>query len=689
MSTITWKGGIIAFLLILVWGSISFAAENPTAAVADVVEAMQSYFLGVKQDGNLETFPDRMLQGDIFDHAFAMSEKNQLQSTLEALETVYAYLGDRCDSNLSMAQLSTVFAETAPGKIYETWMYTRQKGAPVDERSFDDACRAVYSCYFAPTNDALKNADQQINYNTDVINGCLAIVTNLYTSFEKRAHAEQTLNSTNYGDELLSNANNEDGPFDLLADIESVGDLLFAHNDPASEIHFYDMQPLENFVDNEPLEVTPRDAEIKQWDNTDSTRRLPPAHATSPILPLPDEVQEDPTKQPGSQSPAWIGTFDPNKSPQATQSPRTWAPATNTLQNNICYITIDDAPKPADLLELGLQEQEQTVRYNKELDLEDRIAVTLLAKMAPELEEKYGLDTLYHPLPPEDQGTVDNALADVSFDDNEKSSISDAFESCVKQHAKDQDANAFKKIIWKSITQPTALSACAKQVMCHHIGDDSGRGLFSIEFCKVPTRGYAVNAQQPIDAIEEVIDEMSNVCTSLKESGQLIEHNKTKDTRDHQLMRVDFSEKVSFGLSIGFKPTTDEVDPATVKREQVERNAFFERTLLDIGNPLTSLEERNKYVTLYDALWQQAKYQPDNEQVEQDKIELYRKQLQADTSHQKDSEVQLMHRATLLDEMQGFVEENTNFRRVANDYTHSLNQKWQATFERFKNDPGT
>lgn len=48
-----------------------------------------------------------------------------------------------------------------------------------------------------------------------------------------------------------------------------------------------------------------------------------------------------------------------------------------------------------------------------------------------------------------------------------------------------------------------------------------------------------------------------------------------------------------------------------------------------------------------------------------------------------------MHRATLLDEMQGFVEENTNFRRVANDYTHSLNQKWQATFERFKNDPGT
>lgn len=68
-----------------------------------------------------------MSQGDIFDHAFAMSEKNQLQSTLEALETVYSYLGERCDANLSMAQLSTVFAETSPGKIYESWMHTRQK----------------------------------------------------------------------------------------------------------------------------------------------------------------------------------------------------------------------------------------------------------------------------------------------------------------------------------------------------------------------------------------------------------------------------------------------------------------------------------------------------------------------------------------------------------------------------------
>lgn len=671
------------------WGGYAYATENPTSALSDVVEAMQSYFLGVKQDWAIESFPDRMTQGDIFDHALAHSEKDVLQSTLTALESMYTYLADRCENHISMAQLSTVFAETEPGRVFDVRMRTRQKAPPLDKRSFDDACRAIYACYYTPDVSDFKDAKKQLNYTTEVINGCKAIVSNLYTNFEQRARAEQTLNGTNYGDELLSNANSEDGPFDLLADTESLGDLLFAHNDPASEIHFYDMQPLDNFVDNDPLELTPYKSTIQQRDNKDSSRRLPPAHTTSPIIPLPDETEKGAEKQPWFQWAEGIGIFDPKNSPFATSVPRAGAPATKTLQNNICYITIEDAPKPANLLELWLQEQKQTITYNRALDLEDRMAVALLWKIAPELEEKYGLDTIYHPLPPKDLGSVEKAIETFSLDDDKTKEISDAFESCVKNNSKGLDEHAFKKIIWKSITQPTALSACAKQVMCREIGDESGRGLFSIEFCKVPAKGYWVNAQQPINSIEEVVDEISNVCTSLKESGQLIEHNKTKDEWDHQLMRVDFGEKVSFGLSVGFKPTTDKTDPAAEKRKQVERNAFMERTLLDIGNPLTSLSERNKYVTLYDALWAQAKQQPDNNSVAQDKIELFRQEAQADNAQQKDQEVQLTHRATLLDEFQWFVEQNTNFRRVTNDYTHSLNEKWQSTYERFKNDPGT
>jgi hypothetical protein len=51
-------------------------------------------------------------------------------------------------------------------------------------------------------------------------------------------------------------------------------------------------------------------------------------------------------------------------------------------------------------------------------------------------------------------------------------------------------------------------------------------------------------------SIEEIIDEFANVCIGLQESGQLLEHNKTKDARDHKLMRVKFGDKFSFSLSV-------------------------------------------------------------------------------------------------------------------------------------------
>lgn len=57
-------------------------------------------------------------------------------------------------------------------------------------------------------------------------------------------------------------------------------------------------------------------------------------------------------------------------------------------------------------------------------------------------------------------------------------------------------------------------------------------------------------SNQPVLSIEEIIDEMSNVCTVLDSSGQLLEHNKTKDAWDHQLMRVRFGDKFSFSLNV-------------------------------------------------------------------------------------------------------------------------------------------
>ena len=60
---------------------------------------------------------------------------------------------------------------------------------------------------------------------------------------------------------------------------------------------------------------------------------------------------------------------------------------------------------------------------------------------------------------------------------------------------------------------------------------------------------YGIASDQPIESIEEIIDEVSNVCTNLQYT-DTNEYNKTKDARDHKMMRINFSEKFSFTLNV-------------------------------------------------------------------------------------------------------------------------------------------
>ena len=108
---------------------------------------------------------------------------------------------------------------------------------------------------------------------------------------------------------------------------------------------------------------------------------------------------------------------------------------------------------------------------------------------------------------------------------------------------------------------------------------------------------------------------MLNVCSSLEQSGQLFEHNKTKDARDHKLMRIKFGEKFSFTLSVWFAPVLNETDPAHEKRMNIENNEYLMDYLLDINDQLTQRYQRNKYVTLFDVTTNRALQEIDTQEV--------------------------------------------------------------------------
>ena len=146
-----------------------------------------------------------------------------------------------------------------------------------EEELFGQSCVKVVKCFlqYQVNEEARRVAEERtieqgnlddMTYNYTTRDLCETIVTETYETMSTWIMSLETIKNINYGDDLLLNGKHDDGPFDLLADIETIGDVLFAHNDDPSEVHFFSMQPPESYVDNDPNETTPYQTELPNWD---------------------------------------------------------------------------------------------------------------------------------------------------------------------------------------------------------------------------------------------------------------------------------------------------------------------------------------------------------------------------------------------------------------------------------------
>ena len=158
------------------------------------------------------------------------------------------------------------------------------------EDAFGDSCVEVVRCYlreeYGQVAGDTKDYLESLVYNTTVYEACTSVVENTYKDMRLKLSSLATLQDINYGDDMFINADEEDSPYDLLIDVEVIGNVLFAHNDPASEIHAYSILPWETYVDNDPTLVTPYNAEPPTGNNLEV---LPPSNGYDPQIDKQDE----------------------------------------------------------------------------------------------------------------------------------------------------------------------------------------------------------------------------------------------------------------------------------------------------------------------------------------------------------------------------------------------------------------
>lgn len=646
-------------------------------------DALKSWTKATREDGRLTDFPKTVVDGDLYDHAHRMAEYQIAFPASSALDLTVEYIAKRCEDSYELYAMHVVnvFGATQPGERLRDLLQARNSLDISDQLSFDTSCVEVVKCYLR---DDLENrgidAATWNAYTNTTYNTCTTVVSDVFSSMLQKTSWLATLRNMNYGDDLYYNANPKDSFYDLLLDVESIADLLFIHNDPASEIHFYEGLPTGDYVDNNPDDITeyPLQEDIEDLDRMD---RLPRTRGVTRAVP------EKVTATYPVVTDDWGDDGDVPKEEQNKENSPTILPG--PIANYICEDLTPFDPQIEPETEESVTEQEQTNTYNDKLPLSDEVAVLLGGKMDPELEEQFWLDdagkTPTWESSNEQAEAILQELVDMKW--NTLQEVKDHIQGCIEQFT-EKDKGQWRKILRNSITQPTQFTKCVYDGLCKEFGDESWRGQYRIKICREPRKGTSVVANQSVKTVEEVMDELLNVCYGMKESGQLIEHNKTKDHMEHKLMRVNLWDKISFGLSIFFKPLNDKIDPAAAKRLIRENNQYLEKTVLRITDDLTFAHERNKYLVLHDVTTTKSLMEIDPIDIAIAKGEQFDAALDlSEEAEKRDERSQLQTYGQTLDMMADFVQMNIEMRRAANESMNATKDIRYQTEKKFQNAP--
>ncbi len=100
-------------------------------------------------------------------------------------------------------------------------------------------------------------------------------------------------------------------------------------------------------------------------------------------------------------------------------------------------------------------------------------------------------------------------------------------------------------------------------------------------------------------SVEEIVDEINNVLTALRNSGQLMKHTKSTEFLDTSLRKMKLNQILSFDMNVAFKPIYNSNTQKEKKEAQKsENNAIADRARQGSYMDGKVGEEKNKYVIL-------------------------------------------------------------------------------------------
>ena len=609
---------------------------------------------------------------NIYSQSYELAQQSFTATSTQAISAMTAEFNNKYQCNMNVNEIGVILSSIPEirNEIQAALSSVTQNISFTEKVSFAGACIRMASCiewkYDVWTETKL--ATKTTYLTDDGFNNCKNYATVAYNLQSSVLSSVISLATTTVWNDIYYNGTLDDSPYDLLVDIQRIGDVLFATNEKTDKVLFY---------------TFPK--------NSIAWFQAIPFDANSTTTNLPDSINlgNTPTNNTAWNNNNTAGN-NSNNTTQSTTSSSTstttittnwWNNSTlgstnsnwQTITNNTTTITPQLSSNNATIQNFACitpttntnwsntttttnTTSENTQWANETIDQNNNWQnTTTTTTTTSETTNTTTEPPVFDSNTPYTSPIVTNA--DDPITSNADWTSPDSYAS--------QEAS-IKSCVAQCGSLPAVDKAmCAAKCMC---GSTSTKdGIFGLQVCTIPAKQNDIVSSKSVQSVEEIISAINGVLTALRNSGEMTKHTKTKEFLDTSLSKIKLSQIFAFDINIAFKPILDSKPRKMTDAETQARNddqLAWKYTSIDIG------AEKNKYLQLYNPVVEEAqKWWTNYEQVAWEyttAIQAAQAQAQKLNSTISQSLAKTQH-AEVADIIKQFLDQNLRFRSYANE----------------------
>ncbi len=598
------------FLLWLTLLSGIFLVSQSFAAVKwlSFDSMLQNILNKATKDDLIKELPTKMQKGNIFSNAYELEWNNIKQEKIETIEVTANYLNKIYTKwcNMTTDDISILLFQNKDirEEIWHILQVPPMSNTEVFYETYYNACTKLNKC-ITPWKQP------QFYQDTKMLKKCIEDTTKAYilskTSNINMAKIQQSTQWEN----IFIDGNEDNWPYDLLADIQYIGDVIFKWNKERPETLFFEMPTVDMYDSNElPNNNKPQENpewEILNWDvtndndlennndenNNDSENDNNNESTDNFVTGVKDLINWTVSKDNSKKKPTWLllgnacivrpdqENWDPVQSPEEIE--------------DILQLYYTDLEKEWENLQDGVE----PLAVDPDLDIIDE-------EVDPNDEENDDDNKDETIAIPEDIACTATCESEDNQWAKELCQVNCCVDKCKDYFDQPVEETWVAWILKKWENEKNKL-ICMSQCLCGEVSwpqkpldfawDWTPAVKYRVRFCRIPVEVQPI-VPKKVWSIEEVVDEINIVLTKLKESWQLMKSVKTKEMFETSMQNIKLADVLAFNLFIKFKPIFNTMPESQAKEIQKELSEQWEQDMRNT-NSLDFVEERNKYILLF------------------------------------------------------------------------------------------